>query len=175
MPDPGPSMKSLFGSTTSSSIRSRLPRRRHRRHRQGARPPPRSTAPLGLRHTLTRVVFLATRESRPAPILRSQVKRLHRACRRSCLRARHGLCRICAANNYELGIELVSTNDNVVMTRHLLRTMVSLPAPRLGLLPIACRRHAGPHPRCVRSRSLRPCCAARGDRRSGAYRERDRA
>ena len=74
-------------------------------------------------------------------------------------------------NDYESGIELVATSENVVMTRTFSKIYgLAGAAPRLALWPGARGRRGQPHPRAVQCRRAVDRGRRRGDRRRGACR-----
>ena len=126
----------------------------------------------------TKIVFLANPNNPTGTYIPfDEVKRLHAGL------PKHVLLVIDAAyaeyvrrNDYESGIELVATSENVVMTRTFSK-IYGLAALRLGWLyaPGARGRRAQPHSRAVQRRRAVDRGRRRGDRRRGACRARARA
>ena len=126
----------------------------------------------------TKMVFFANPNNPTGTYIPfDEVKRLHRAL------PPHVLLVIDAAyaeyvrrNDYESGIELVATSDNVVMTRTFSK-IYGLAALRLGWMygPAPCRGCDQPHPRAVQCQLARDRGRHRRARRHRAYRKGARA
>ena len=116
----------------------------------------------------TKVVFLANPNNPTGTYIPfDEVKRLHKGL------PAHVLLVLDAAyaeyvqrNDYESGIELVATSENVVMTPHLLQDLRAGRAPpRLDVWPGAYRRRGQPHPRAVQRQRAGDRRRDRGDPR----------
>ena len=133
---------------------------------------------LGCVTRKTKMVFLANPNNPTGTYISfDEVKRLHRSL------PPHVLLVLDAAyaeyvrrNDYESGIELVATSENVVMTRTFSK-IHGLAALRLGWMfgPGACRRRRQPRPRTVQRQCAGDCRRHRRDRGRGAPGARARA
>ena len=100
----------------------------------------------------TKIVFLANPNNPTGTYVPfDEVKRLHAGLPPHVLLVhRRRLCGIRQPNDYEAGIELVATNENVVMTAHVLENpRPGRAAAWLDLRAGACGRRHQPHPRAV--------------------------